>query len=375
MAPVPLSPINSKALAPAITSNPLAQTISPNPLAITLPPNPLTPTPLTSTLSSNSLTTNIVPNPITPSLTTNPAPSSPLTPALTPTLTPQAPLYSNWTPSPSPLSFSHCPLSPPCLPHAPLSPLSLAHPPLSPPSYSHPPISPISLSHAPLSPSSVSYAPYPTSPKHRAKYRTKGLDLFSASDSRRSEAHIQRRRAPSPLISCSERPQPGPPRPSSLPLFPSASLYGSPFDLQAPLTPPSSVHPFAEHFFPPTPPLMPPSSPAPTSNPLLASHSLSPTHFLSGGSSPSSVSYLPPLTLPPPNRPFASKPLPYWTKYDVADWLTYLNLAEHRERFLDNEIDGSHLPSLTKEDFLDLGVSRVGHRMNIERALKRLTER
>ncbi|KAK3572176.1 hypothetical protein QTP86_024849, partial [Hemibagrus guttatus] len=96
---------------------------------------------------------------------------------------------------------------------------------------------------------------------------------------------------------------------------------------------------------------------------------------LSGGSSPSSVSYLPPLTLPPPNRPFASKPLPYWTKYDVADWLTYLNLAEHRERFLDNEIDGSHLPSLTKEDFLDLGVSRVGHRMNIERALKRLTER
>ncbi|MCJ8729087.1 hypothetical protein PDJAM_G00011900 [Pangasius djambal] len=384
LGPVPLSPISSKPLSPAITPNPLAPnitpnplapTISPGPLAHTMPPNPLTPTPLTSTLSSNPLTTNIVPNTIVPSLSANPVPSSPLTPALTPTLTPQAPPFSTWTPSPSPLSFSHCPLSPPCLPHAPLSPLSLAHPPLSPPSYSHPPISPISLSHAPLSPSSVSYSPYPTSPKHRAKYRTKGLDLFSASESRRSEAHIQRRRAPSPLISCSERPQPGPPRPSSLPLFPSASLYGSPFDLQAPLTPPSSSHPLAEHFFPPTPPLMPPSSPAPTSNPLLGSHSLSPTHFLSGGSSPSSVSYLPPLTLPPPNRPFASKPLPYWTKYDVADWLTYLNLAEHRERFLDNEIDGSHLPSLTKEDFLDLGVSRVGHRMNIERALKRLTER
>ncbi|KAK2854412.1 hypothetical protein Q7C36_006281 [Tachysurus vachellii] len=384
LAPVPLTPINSKPLgstiipnplAPSITANPLTQTISPNLLAHTLPPNPLTPTPLTSGLSSSSLTTNIVPNSIVPSLTTNPVPSSPLTPALTPTLTPQIPPYSNWTPSHSPLSFSHCPLSPPCLPHAPLSPLSLAHPPLSPPSYSHPPISPISLSHAPLSPSSVSYSPYPSSPKHRAKYRTKGLDLFSASDSRHSEFHIQRRRAPSPLISCSERPQPGPPRPSSLPLFPSASLYGSPFDLQAPLTPPSSAHPLAEHFFPPTPPLMPPSSPAPTSSTLIASHSLSPTHFLSGGSSPSSVSYLLPLTLPPPNRPFASKPLPYWTKYDVADWLTYLNLAEHRERFLDNEIDGSHLPSLTKEDFLDLGVSRVGHRMNIERALKRMTDR
>lgn len=59
----------------------------------------------------------------------------------------------------------------------------------------------------------------------------------------------------------------------------------------------------------------------------------------------------------------------------MADWLVYLNLAEHQERFLDNEIDGSHLPSLTKEDFLDLGVSRVGHRMNIERALRKLTHR
>uniref|UniRef100_A0A8C6S319 SAM domain-containing protein n=1 Tax=Neogobius melanostomus TaxID=47308 RepID=A0A8C6S319_9GOBI len=38
------------------------------------------------------------------------------------------------------------------------------------------------------------------------------------------------------------------------------------------------------------------------------------------------------------------------------------------------DIDGSHLPSLTKDDFLDLGVTRVGHRMNIERALKKLTD-
>lgn len=90
--------------------------------------------------------------------------------------------------------------------------------------------------------------------------------------------------------------------------------------------------------------------------------------------SPSCFSYahFPP---PPPTKPFAIKPLPYWTKYDVADWLAYLNLAEHRERFIDNEIDGSHLPSLTKDDFLDLGVTRVGHRMNIERALKKLTDR
>lgn len=59
----------------------------------------------------------------------------------------------------------------------------------------------------------------------------------------------------------------------------------------------------------------------------------------------------------------------------MADWLGYLNLGEHRERFLDNEIDGTHLPSLTKEDFLDLGVTRVGHRMNIERALRSVMDR
>ncbi|KAL7886945.1 hypothetical protein AOLI_G00046660 [Acnodon oligacanthus] len=404
LTPNPLAPtISPNSLTQSITPNPLTQSITHNPLTPTLTPtlpsNPLCPNPLTSPLTSNPLTPSLTPNPLTLS-TGNPVPSSPLTPALnptplptsplTPTLTPlplsqcpgQPPAYVNWTHSPSPISFSHCPLSPPSLPHAPLSPLSLAHPPLSPPAYAHPPISPISLSHPPLSPSSVShpplspsYSPYPTSPKHRAKYRAKAMELFSASESRRSECHGQRRRAPSPLISCSDRPQPGPPRPSSLPLFPSAPLYGSPFDMQAPLTPPSTSHPLAEHFFPQTPPLMPSPSPAQPPNPLLVSRSLSPTHFLSGGSSPSCMSYPPTLTPPPPNRPFASKPLPYWSKYDVADWLTYLNLAEHRERFLDNEIDGSHLPSLTKEDFLDLGVSRVGHRMNIERALKRLTDR
>uniref|UniRef100_A0A9J8BWG6 SAM domain-containing protein n=1 Tax=Cyprinus carpio carpio TaxID=630221 RepID=A0A9J8BWG6_CYPCA len=335
-------------------------------------------------LPLNSLTSNCPSVALNP----NPVPSSPLpvaslTPALTPT--PAPPPLKDWTPSNSPISFPHGILSPPSLPHAPLSPLSLAHAPLSPPSLPHPPISPISLSHTPLSPSSVSYpplspsySPYPLSPKHRSKYRGKASEFqFSGPELRRSESHsyTHRRRAPSPLISGSDHPHHGPPRPSSLPLFPSAPLYGSPYEIQPPLTPPLGVaHQYSEHFFPQTSPLFPLPSPVAPPNPVLVSSSLSPTNFLSGGSSPSCMGY-PPLTPPPPNQPFVSKPLSYWSKYDVADWLTYLNLAEHRERFLDNEIDGSHLPSLTKEDFLDLGVSRVGHRMNIERALKRLTDR
>ncbi|XP_036918486.1 SH3 and multiple ankyrin repeat domains protein 2 isoform X2 [Sturnira hondurensis] len=81
------------------------------------------------------------------------------------------------------------------------------------------------------------------------------------------------------------------------------------------------------------------------------------------------------LQQPISNKPFTTKPVHLWTKPDVADWLESLNLGEHKETFLDNEIDGSHLPNLQKEDLIDLGVTRVGHRMNIERALKQLLDR
>ncbi|XP_055037404.2 SH3 and multiple ankyrin repeat domains protein 1 [Misgurnus anguillicaudatus] len=357
----PLLPSSAQSLQHSFTSN-----LPPNSLTSNCPSAVLNPNPVPTVPLLTSLTQAITPNPI------------PLTQI------PPATSLKDWSQLNSPISFPHGVLSPPSLPHAPLSPLSLAHAPLSPQSLPHPPISPISLSHPPLSPSSIShsplspsYSPYPLSPKHRSKYRGKACEFqFSGPELRRAESHsYTRRRAPSPLISCSDHPQPGPPRPSSLPLFPSAPIYGSPYEIQPPLTPPLAVaHQLSDHFFTQTSPLFPLPSHVVPPNPVLVSSSLSPTNYMSGGSSPSCMSY-PPLTPPPPNQPFVSKPLPYWSKYDVADWLTYLNLSEHRERFLDNEIDGSHLPSLTKEDFLDLGVSRVGHRMNIERALKRLTER
>uniref|UniRef100_A0A8C5PVT8 SH3 and multiple ankyrin repeat domains 2 n=1 Tax=Leptobrachium leishanense TaxID=445787 RepID=A0A8C5PVT8_9ANUR len=75
------------------------------------------------------------------------------------------------------------------------------------------------------------------------------------------------------------------------------------------------------------------------------------------------------------NKPFSAKHVHMWTKQDVADWLESLHLGEHKEMFMDNEIDGTHLPNLQKEDLIDLGVTRVGHRMNIERALKQLLDR
>ncbi|XP_055755112.1 SH3 and multiple ankyrin repeat domains protein 2-like isoform X3 [Salvelinus fontinalis] len=100
---------------------------------------------------------------------------------------------------------------------------------------------------------------------------------------------------------------------------------------------------------------------------------------LGGGSSCGDSRSPSPLTLmqavATSGKPFASKPVELWSKLDVADWLDSLNLSEHKDAFLDNEIEGAHLPSLQKEDLIDLGVTRVGHRMNIERALKMLQDR
>uniref|UniRef100_A0A6Q2YBG3 SH3 and multiple ankyrin repeat domains protein 3 n=1 Tax=Esox lucius TaxID=8010 RepID=A0A6Q2YBG3_ESOLU len=73
-------------------------------------------------------------------------------------------------------------------------------------------------------------------------------------------------------------------------------------------------------------------------------------------------------------RPWRQRPLALWSKYDVGDWLESVGLAEHRTRFQEHEIEGSHLPALTKDDFAELGVTRVGHRMNIERALRQLLD-
>uniref|UniRef100_A0A672K3H8 SH3 and multiple ankyrin repeat domains protein 2-like n=1 Tax=Sinocyclocheilus grahami TaxID=75366 RepID=A0A672K3H8_SINGR len=92
-------------------------------------------------------------------------------------------------------------------------------------------------------------------------------------------------------------------------------------------------------------------------------------------SSVSSRSPSPLTLLQASDKPFADKPILLWTKHDVANWLESLNLQEHKKAFLDNEIEGTHLPNLQKEDLVDLGVTRVGHRMNIERGLKLLMDR
>ncbi|EDM07502.1 SH3 and multiple ankyrin repeat domains 1, isoform CRA_a [Rattus norvegicus] len=195
-----------------------------------------------------------------------------------------------------------------------------------------------------------------------------GATSPSASSASASTRHLQGvefemrppllRRAPSPsLLPASDHKVSPAPRPSSLPILPSGPIYPGLFDIRSSPTGGAggSTDPFAPVFVPPHPGISGGLGGALSG----ASRSLSPTRLLSL----------------PPDKPFGAKPLGFWTKFDVADWLEWLGLSEHRAQFLDHEIDGSHLPALTKEDYVDLGVTRVGHRMNIDRALKFFLER
>ena len=66
------------------------------------------------------------------------------------------------------------------------------------------------------------------------------------------------------------------------------------------------------------------------------------------------------------------KPLIEWTVEDVGNWLDNLGMGMYGQVFMENEIDGSHLPDLGKEELQELGVTRVGHRLTLERSLKKL---
>ena len=57
---------------------------------------------------------------------------------------------------------------------------------------------------------------------------------------------------------------------------------------------------------------------------------------------------------------------------DVGDWLRSLGLEQYEAAFRDNAIDASILPSLTAEDFKDLGIVIVGHRRKLLDAIAAL---
>jgi len=80
----------------------------------------------------------------------------------------------------------------------------------------------------------------------------------------------------------------------------------------------------------------------------------------------------PPKKLPADPDFMINKPSESWSVNEVSSWLRHLGLEMYIPSFVENEIDGSHLPDLGKEELIELGVKRMGHRMTIEKSLKKI---
>src|SRR6266446_3178661 len=56
----------------------------------------------------------------------------------------------------------------------------------------------------------------------------------------------------------------------------------------------------------------------------------------------------------------------------IADWLGKLGLSEYAQRFVENDIDFTLLPDLTDQDLEKIGISSLGHRRKLLRAIANL---
>ncbi|CAG7837356.1 unnamed protein product [Allacma fusca] len=70
-------------------------------------------------------------------------------------------------------------------------------------------------------------------------------------------------------------------------------------------------------------------------------------------------------------REFRNKVLPDWSIGDACDWLDSLFMPEYKVIFQQRSIDGKKLARMDNATLLELGIKKLGHRMNIEKSLKR----
>ena len=61
------------------------------------------------------------------------------------------------------------------------------------------------------------------------------------------------------------------------------------------------------------------------------------------------------------------------TTPDLAEWLSRHDLGQYAQAFAENNIEYSLLPDLTEHDLKKLGVSSLGHRKKLLRAIEALT--
>ena len=70
-------------------------------------------------------------------------------------------------------------------------------------------------------------------------------------------------------------------------------------------------------------------------------------------------------------KPFVSKAVLSWQCLDVLDWLDSLSMSQYKNSFQNHCINGKKLLNLSRNDYIELGVAQVGHRMNLERSIKK----
>jgi len=54
-----------------------------------------------------------------------------------------------------------------------------------------------------------------------------------------------------------------------------------------------------------------------------------------------------------------------WSSVDVCDWLAEHGYEQYTSSFQENEIEGSHLTTLTRDDLTELGIIKLGHKIGI----------
>ena len=61
-----------------------------------------------------------------------------------------------------------------------------------------------------------------------------------------------------------------------------------------------------------------------------------------------------------------------WNNDDVCSWFDSIGMAEFIQAVKDHKIKGIHLPNLSKEDLIELGVTKLGERMTIDDEIGKL---
>jgi len=68
----------------------------------------------------------------------------------------------------------------------------------------------------------------------------------------------------------------------------------------------------------------------------------------------------------------SGKSVELWSLAEVGEWLDAIGLGEYKGVFSDNCIEGETLVSLSKADVKELGVEKVGHRVKLDKEIRKL---